>query len=167
MQKISQFLDLLSSFIGKIVSYLILYMLVVTFAVVILRYVFNVGWIWLQETITYAHAVFFMATVSYTLLEDGHVRVDIFYQNYSKKKKDICNLLGTLFLLFPTIFIIFYYSNSYVASSWAVLETSYEAGGLAYVYLLKSFLIVFCILLFLQAFSNLIKIFSRKNIRLH
>ena len=159
MNKISQFFDSISSFIGKCTSYLILFMVVITFAVVVLRYVFNLGWIWLQETITYTHAVFFMATVSYTLLEDEHVRVDIFYQKFSEKKKAICNLLGILILLFPTIFILFYYSKNYVISSWEVLEASYEAGGLAFVYLLKSFLILYCLLLFLQGISNLIKIF--------
>jgi TRAP-type mannitol/chloroaromatic compound transport system permease small subunit len=159
MQKIAQILDNISRFIGKASSYLILYMVIITFTVVILRYVFNLGWIWLQETITYAHAIFFISTVSYTLLSDAHVRVDIFYQKYSPKKKAFCNLLGILFLLFPTIFILFYYSTGYVADSWAVWETSYEAGGLNFVYLLKSFLIVFCVLLFLQAISSLIKLF--------
>ena len=157
MQSVSTFLDSLSRWIGRIASVGILFMTVVTFVIVVLRYGFGIGSIALQESVMYMHAVVFMLGAAYTLREDGHVRVDIFYRQFSPKLKAIVNLLGTLLLLFPVCIFILVISWDYVASSWQLLESSREAGGLPLVFVLKSLIPAFCVLMLLQGLSDCIR----------
>jgi TRAP-type mannitol/chloroaromatic compound transport system permease small subunit len=128
-------------------------MMLVTLTVVILRYVFSVGFIWLQESYVWLNGIAFMVGAGYTLLKDGHVRVDIFYRPASARFRAIVNLLGSLLLLLPMVTVVAVYTVPYVAAAWERLETSREAGGLPALYLLKSFLLVFCLLLGLQGLS--------------
>lgn len=132
-------------------------MAVVTFIVVVLRYVFNLGWIWLQESVVYMHGMLFMAAAGYTLYTEGHVRVDIFYDKMTEEKKAWVDLFGALFLLLPTCFIILYYGSGYVFSSWEILEDSKETGGLPAIFILKSFILIFPVLLISQGASQAIK----------
>lgn len=157
MHSVSTFLDSLSRWIGRIASVGILFMTVVTFVIVVLRYGFGIGSIALQESVMYMHAVVFMLGAAYTLREDGHVRVDIFYRQFSPKLKAIVNLLGTLLLLFPVCIFVLVISWDYVASSWQLLESSREAGGLPLVFVLKSLIPAFCILMLLQGLSDCIR----------
>ncbi|NIR25762.1 MAG: TRAP transporter small permease subunit, partial [Gammaproteobacteria bacterium] len=113
-------------------------MVLVTFAVVLLRYLFNTGWIAMQESITYMHALVFMLGAAYTLRHDGHVRVDIFYQKFSPRTRAWVDLLGTLLLLLPVTLFIAWVSWEYVSTAWALKEGSRETGGLPGVYLLKT-----------------------------
>lgn len=145
--------DRLNDTIGRGVSWLTLLMVLVTFAVVVLRYVFSMGWVWMQESYVWMHGVVFMVAAGYTLLHDGHVRVDIFYGDASRRFKAWVDLFGGLFLLLPVIFLIALSSGTYIADSWARLEVSREAGGLPGLFLLKSVIWVFCLLLGLQAVS--------------
>jgi len=101
------------------------------------------------------HGTVFMLGAAYTLKVDGHVRVDIFYQNFSIKGKALVNLLGALFLLLPVCIFIFYISFDYVATSWRIIEKSSEAGGLPFVYLSKSLLLLMSITLSLQGVSEI------------
>lgn len=128
-------------------------MVCITFLVVVLRYGFNYGDIALQESITYLHAFVFMTAGAYTLKHNEHVRVDIFYQNMSEKNKSRVNLYGSLFLLLPFSTFIVWVSFDYVLGSWSLLEKSREAGGLPFVYILKTLIPLMAILLFLQAVS--------------
>lgn len=137
--------------IGIVISWLSLLMVMTMFAVVILRYAFNLGWIALQESVVYMHAFLFMLGSAYTLQMNGHVRVDIFYQNFQPKTQAIINILGSLLFLVPVSLCIFWMSWEYVLSSWAIHEASREAGGLPLVYVLKSLLFAMPILLLLQA----------------
>ncbi|RLA21080.1 MAG: hypothetical protein DRQ61_01885 [Gammaproteobacteria bacterium] len=135
------------------VSWLTLAMVLITFLVVILRYLFDLGWIALQESISYMHCLVFMLGISWTLKNNGHVRVDIIYQRCRPKKRALFDLLGTILLLMPVTIFIFYASLDYVANSWGQLESSREAGGLPGVFLLKSLIPLTACLLFLQGIA--------------
>jgi TRAP-type mannitol/chloroaromatic compound transport system permease small subunit len=164
---VMDFIDRITDNTGKIISWLTLLMVLLTFLIVVLRYVFNIGWIAMQESVLYFHGTVFMLGAAYTLKADGHVRVDIFYQNFSIKGKALVNLLGTLFLLLPVCIFIFYISFDYVATSWRIMEKSPEAGGLPLVYLSKSLLLIMAISLSLQGVSeicrNLHTLLSKNN----
>jgi len=86
-----------------------------------------------------------------------HVRIDIFYNEFSENKKKIINFYGTIFLLLPTCIVIFTTSFNYVLSSILLLESSKEAGGLPFLYILKSYILIMSTLLFFQGISELIK----------
>lgn len=139
-------------------------MVLVTFIIVTLRYGFNSGWISMQESVLYMHGFVFLLGAGYTLKHEGHVRIDIFYQKYSVKTKAIVDIFGTVFLLLPVCLFIFYVSWDYVAVSWRIMESSPQPGGLPFVYLSKSFLLLFCVTLMLQGFSEILKnILTVKN----
>jgi len=150
MLKLVKKLENINELVGRLIAWLTLLIVLVTFLVVILRYGFNFGSIALQESTSYFHAFVFMLGAAYTLKHDGHVRVDIFYRKMTKTKKAWVDLLGTLFLLFPVCLFIFIASCDYVFVSWGLLEESGEAGGLAYVYILKTALLIMPLLLMIQ-----------------
>ena len=139
---------------GRTVSWLSLALVLVTFTVVVLRYVFDSGSIALQETSSYLHATIFLVGMAYTLQQDAHVRVDIFYTNFSPQTKAWVDLCGALFLLLPFMLFITWISWSYIATSWSVFEGSREAGGLPGVFILKSLILVMTTLLSLQALTQ-------------
>jgi TRAP-type mannitol/chloroaromatic compound transport system permease small subunit len=132
-------------------------MVLVTFLVVILRYAFDYGSIAMQESVTYMHAVLFMLGAAYTLQQDGHVRVDIFYQGFSRRGRAWVDLLGTLLLLLPVCLFVLASSWGYVTESWAVKEGSREAGGIPAVYLLKTLLVAMPLLVLMQGLVVLIR----------
>ncbi|MEN8213558.1 MAG: TRAP transporter small permease subunit [Pseudomonadota bacterium] len=144
-------LQQINEWTGRSVSWLTLLMVVVTFVVVVLRYTFDLGWIWLQESVTYMHAAVFMLGISWTLKHQGHVRVDIFYRKFSRRGQAIVDLCGTLLLLIPVALFILWSSWDYVYQSWQVLEGSREAGGLPLVFLLKTLMLLLPLLLLIQA----------------
>lgn len=150
MLKLVQKLENINEWVGRLIAWLTLLIVLVTFLVVILRYGFNFGSIALQESTSYFHAFVFMLGAAYTLKHDGHVRVDIFYRKMNKTKKAWVDLLGTVLLLFPVCLFILISSWDYVFVSWGLFEESGEAGGLAYVYILKTALLIMPILLMLQ-----------------
>jgi len=140
---------------GRTVSWLSLFLVLVTFIIVVLRYVFDSGSIALQEITSYLHATIFLVGMAYTMQQDAHVRVDIFYSRCSKQTKAWIDLFGALFLLLPFMLFVSWVSWSYIADSWSVLESSREAGGLPGVFLLKSLILVMALLLSLQAFTQI------------
>jgi TRAP-type mannitol/chloroaromatic compound transport system permease small subunit len=137
--------------VGKAASWLILFMVLITFVVVLLRYGFNLGWVWLQESVTYLHAAVFMLAAAWTWQENGHVRVDILYRERSPRYRAWVNLVGTLLFLVPFCLYLLIIGWDYVAASWALREGSRQAGGLPLVYLLKSLILALPLLLLLQA----------------
>ena len=157
LDRIASVIENLVDLSGRAASWLTLLMVIITFVVVVLRYVFDIGWIALQESITYLHAMVFLIGAAYTLQHEAHVRVDIFYSNFNPQLKAWVDLCGALFLLLPFLFFISWMSWEYVTSSWEVLESSREAGGLPGVYLLKSLILVLAGLLTLQASSQIIR----------
>ena len=157
VQKIAGWLDALAEQTGRIVSWLTLAMVFVTVAVVILRYLFDIGSIALQESITYLHALVFMLGAAYTLKHDSHVRVDIFYQQRKARARAWINLLGSVLLLMPVCVFIFASSLGYVGNSWSIHEGSREAGGLDGVFLLKTIIPLMATLLLLQGLSVVLR----------
>lgn len=150
-------LDQLAETTGQVVSWATLFMVIITFLVVVLRYLFDTGWIAMQESTTYLHATVFMLGAAFTLKHEGHVRVDIFHRNLSDKGKAWVDLLGAVLLLLPVCLFIFWISWQYVHDSWAVLEGSREAGGIPGVFLLKSLILLFPLTLTLQAVSTVLR----------
>jgi TRAP-type mannitol/chloroaromatic compound transport system permease small subunit len=144
--------------IGEAVSWLTLAMVLCTFAIVVLRYAFGIGPIWLQESVTWMHAAVFMLGGAYALQRDEHVRVDIFYRGMSPARQARIDALGVLLFLFPLCAFIIYESWDYVAASWSVRESSRDAGGLPFplISLLKSILVAMPALVALQGLSLLL-----------
>ena len=149
--KYFEFINKSNIILGKFFSWSLLLMVILTFIIVILRYLFNIGFIWMQEMVRYLYAAVFMLCAAYTLARDEHVRVDIFYSKLKDRYKIIVNVIGALLFLIPVCLCILYYSFTYVINSWAQLEGSLEERGLHAVYLLKTLIWVFAIMLLLQS----------------
>ena len=144
---------------GYICSILVVLMTLNVFLVVILRYLFGISFIWMQETYVWMHAFIFMLGAGFTYLNDDHVRIDIIYRNSSKLYKSIVDLVGNIFLLLPFLYLIWSYSFPFVYKSWQMNEVSREAGGLTMIYLLKLAILIFAFLLFIQVVSKIINNF--------
>jgi|TARA_B110000483_G_C18203934_1_gene546651 TRAP-type mannitol/chloroaromatic compound transport system permease small subunit len=155
--KLSDAIDRLNHFIGRSAAWLSLLMVIITLVVVVLRYGFQIGSIALQESIMYINALVFTLGAAYTLKEEGHVRVDIFYSNFNHKNKAIVDIIGVVCFLFVTSAFVAWSSWDYVSVSWRILESSPETSGLPFVYLLKSTIYILITLLCLQGISELIK----------
>jgi len=148
-----------SELTGKIVAWAMLPMVAIQFIIVALRYVFDIGWIWMQEGVLWMHAAVFMLAAAYTLNRDEHVRVDIFYRKLSRRGRAWVDTLGTLILLLPMVIFLIVVSWDYVAVSWDIHEGSREAGGLPFPFvpLLKSLIPVTAFLLLLQGVADLLR----------
>jgi len=157
VQRLLAFIDRANALIGRGIAWLTLAMVVVTVLVVLLRYLFSTGWIAMQESITYMHALVFMLGAAYALQRDAHVRVDIFYQRLSVRGRAWVDLLGSLLLLVPFCLFVIVTSWDYVSVSWTLLEGSREAGGLPGVFLLKSCIPVMALLVLLQGLATVLR----------
>lgn len=153
--RITAAIDRLSTAIGHAAAWLTLLMVLVTFAVVVLRYAFDSGVIWLQESATWMHAMVFMLGAAYTLQQEEHVRVDIFYRGMNSRRQALVNLFGVVFFILPLCVFFIAESFEYVRASWSIREVSRNAGGLPYPFvpLLKSALILMPLTLILQSVS--------------
>ena len=145
--------DALNEWTGRAVAWLTLGCVLTCFAVVVLRYVFDLGFPWLQELYVWQHAAVFMAGAGYTMLHRGHVNVDVVYGQAGPRRQAWVDIVGTLLFLFPWLAVIAYTSAPFVTSSWGIREGSSNADGMPALYLLKSLLWVFCVLLFLQGLA--------------
>ena len=134
--RLAALVDRLNTAIGRAASWCALAIVLLGFAVVLLRYVLGLGSIWLQESIIYAHAALFLLAAAWTLKEGGHVRVDVFYASASPRVKAWVDLIGALLLLLPFCIAVIWFSLPYVARSWAILERSRETSGLPLVFVL-------------------------------
>ena len=144
---------------GKICSWFVALMVLVTCLVVIMRYGLDMGSVFLQDVVLYLHGGLFLLGAAFALKRGAHVRVDIFYRNFSNSKKALVDLLGNLIFLQPICWTILLYSWGYVEFSWRIMEVSPEPDGLPFVYVQKSLLIVVAILLALQSISEILKSF--------
>lgn len=151
--RLARILDGFAKQVGHVVAWLSLFMVLTMTTGVLLRYIFGLNFIWVQESLTYMHALLFMLAASYTLWVDGHVRVDIFYRGASETRKALVDFLGTYFLLFPVMFLIVDTALPYIELSWAVHEGSRETSGIQAIYLLKSVIPVFAWMMILQGLS--------------
>lgn len=158
---IAHFIDRVNDVTGRLIAWLTFAMVLITCFVVVARYVFGFGSIGLQESVMYLHGMVFMLGIGYTLKEKGHVRVDVLYEKFSARTRDMVDLAGHLLFLLPVAVFIFWISLDYVQFSWSVRESSGQPGGLPGVYLLKTLIPAMAALLFVQGVSEALKIIVR------
>lgn len=156
MTAFTHLIDRFIAVTGRALAWLTVAMVLVTVLVVVMRYVFGMGSIALQEAITYLHASVFLLGVAYTLQRGGHVRVDIFYRRFSDRGRAWVDALGTIVFLLPLCAYLVGSSWDYVAASWRIREGSADAGIPA-VYLLKTLVPTMAVLLALQGLAELFK----------
>jgi len=157
LNKLADSIDRLTAAIGRGVSWLALVIVLLQFALVVARYAFGLGSIWLTETVIYASAALFLLASAWTLAAGGHVRVDVFYAHASAGTRAIIDLFGSLLLLLPFALALLLLSAPFAARSWAILERSQEASGLPLVFVLKTLLPVFAVLMALQGVSQALR----------
>jgi TRAP-type mannitol/chloroaromatic compound transport system permease small subunit len=150
-------IDRLNAAIGRAAAWLGLFVVLVQFLVVVLRYGFGIGSIWLTESILYGHAALFLLAAAWTLREGGHVRVDVFYAGASPRRKAQIDLAGSLLLLLPFMLVLAWFAIPYVGRSWTILERSREASGLPGVFLVKALIPLFALLMALQGVAQAIR----------
>ena len=158
-------IDRLTTGIGRTVAWLALVVVLLQFSLVLARYLFGVGSIWLTETVIYAHATLFMLAAAWTLKAGGHVRVDVFYAEASPHTKARIDLIGSVLLLLPFAAVLVWLSVPYAGRSWAVLERSQEASGLPLVFALKTLIPLFAGLMALQSVAQAIRAFTAMRAR--
>jgi TRAP-type mannitol/chloroaromatic compound transport system permease small subunit len=148
-------LDRFSAVIGKTTAWLTLFMIIVTFVVVVMRYAFDLGFIWLQESVIWMHGVVFMLGAAYTLRDEEHVRVDVFYRAMSPKRRAWVDLIGVVIFLFPLCVFLAFNTWDFVLQSWSLREASREPGGLPYPFIpiLKSVILLMPVTVALQGLS--------------
>lgn len=171
-------LELVSELAGRLVSWLVLFLALLTLFVAIPRYLLsneafmqlNLLWLdWeairtayshnvnaMNDGIQFLHAVIFMTGISYALKSGDHVRIDILYRNMSPRRQAWVNIIGMLLLFYPTFLFIGYMSWQYVINAWSIFESSSRPGGLPLIYLLKTFLLVMPVLMILQGTALLL-----------
>ena len=157
MTAVADRIDRLTSALGRAAAWLALVVVLLQFALVVARYLFGLGSVWLTETVIYAHAALFMLAAAWTLQVGGHVRVDIFYADASAHTKALIDLVGALFLLLPFMVELIWLSIPYAARSWSILEHSQEASGLPVVFVLKTLIPLFALLMALQGIAQAIR----------
>ena len=150
LDRLATAIDAVNEYCGRAISWLTLAMVLVQFTVVVLRYVFSINSIAVQESIMYMHALVFMLGAAYTLKREGHVRVDIFYSKMGPRRRAWVDLLGTLVFLIPMFVFILWTSWGYVMSSWSILEGSPETDGLPLVFALKTVILIMPVLMLAQ-----------------
>ena len=144
-----------TNFIGEKVSYLIPVMTAMMVVLIISRYFFGIGRTGMQELVMYFHAMVFLGCAGFVFNKDDHVRVDIYYRDSSKKYKKFINLICGVIFLLPVVIFIAFYSFNLIVMAWSIKEISTEAGGLPFVYIQKSLILLFPLTLAL-AFCNFI-----------
>jgi TRAP-type mannitol/chloroaromatic compound transport system permease small subunit len=157
MTAIAERIDRLTAVIGRATAWLVLVVVVLQFALVVARYAFGLGSVWLTETVIYAHAAMFMLAAAWTLQAGGHVRVDVFYADASARTKALIDLIGALLFLLVFMLVLIWLSVPYAARSWAILEHSQEASGLPIVFAIKTLIPLFAVLMALQGVAQAIR----------
>ncbi len=141
--------------LGRFISLMIPIMVILMIVIIVARYFLGIGLTGIQELVMYIHALIFLGCAGYVEYKDEHVRVDIFYRDASNKYKNKVNLiLGILFLM-PMVFVIGYFSIDLIEMSWKIKEISTEAGGLNYVYIQKTLILLFPLSLLLTIIYQL------------
>ena len=158
MLKFADAVDALNERLAMAIRWLALAMVLIQFVIVIVRYVFGVNSIAAQESVLYLHATLFMLGAGYTLLVDKHVRVDVFSSRLDERMRARIDLAGHLLFLIPSMTVLLYWSWTSVLNSWAILEGPISVGGIKAVYLMKSLIPLFCILLLLQSLAHVTRL---------
>ncbi|MBM3597416.1 MAG: TRAP transporter small permease subunit [Alphaproteobacteria bacterium] len=146
-------IDAVNDAIGRTIAWVSLAMVLVQFAVVVMRYVFGLGSLYMQHSVVFMHAIIFLVAAGYALKDDEHVRIDIFYGRFSPQQRAMMDLAGVLIFLLPFCYLVWITAWPYVLASWRTYEGSLEVKGLPGVFLLKTFILVYVVLLALQGVS--------------
>ena len=157
LRALVHYIDTFTEHSGRLLAWLVVIMALLTTVIVVMRYGFNVGSIMAQETVTYMHGCLFMLGTAYALKSGAHVRVDIFYRNFSHRTQAWVNSLGGIVFLMPLCAFIGFSSWNYVSESWIVREVSPEPGGIPAVFLLKSIIPLMAFNLFLQGLAETLR----------
>lgn len=147
-------IDRLAEIVGWVAAWCALAMVVAQVAVILTRFLFGVGSVWLQESLVYFHAALILFAAAWTLRDDGHVRVDVFYADAGPRAKAWVDLLGAVLLLIPFMVAVIFLSWPYVARAWAIFEGSREISGLPLMFLLKTAIPLFAAQMFLQGLAQ-------------
>lgn len=154
LEALAAALDSVNRLVGQAVRWLALAMVLVQFTIVALRYAFGVSDIALSESVLYMHAAIIMLGAGYTFLADGHVRVDIFYGSAKPRTRDLIDLFGAAVFVIPSMLLLLWWTWPFVAASWRILEGPLSVGGIPALFILKSLIPAFCLLLALQALAH-------------
>lgn len=157
LEKFASVLEGFAEWTGRGISWLTLTLALTGFVVVVMRYLFDSGWIWMQESLTWMHSLVFMLGAAYTLKHDEQVRVDVIYRGLPERRRAFIDLTGAALFLLPLCGYIFYESLPYLISSWNISERSREAGGLPALYLLKAILPAMAALLIVQGVAQILR----------
>ena len=130
-------------------------MVILMIVIIVARYFLGIGLTGIQELVMYIHALVFLGCAGYVQYKDEHVRVDIFYRDAANKYKNKVNLIFGILFLMPMVFVIGYFSIDLVEMSWKIKEISTEAGGLNYVYIQKTLILLFPLSLLLTIIYQL------------
>lgn len=157
LSRISTAIETLSEWSGRVAAWLVLVMIGVVVFDVLNRVIFRNGSVALQELEWHLFAIIFLLGSAYTLKHDAHVRLEMFYQNFSVRTRAWVDLFGTIFFLFPLCFVIISSAWPFISSAYQFTERSPDPGGLPYRFLIKSAIPVGFFLLMLQGIAMIIK----------
>jgi TRAP-type mannitol/chloroaromatic compound transport system permease small subunit len=157
----------LNRVIGEILSWLALAMVLLCFTVVVQRYLFHFSVLAFQDLYVWMNGAMFTGVAGFALLRDDHVRVDIFYRPWPIRRKAIADLIGVVIFLIPFMIVVLVYSIPYVQRSWRIFEGSANIGGMPGLFILKTFIPVFAVLVLLQgiamAFRSILVLTGREE----
>jgi len=139
--------------VGQVLSWLALGCVLVCFTVVVQRYVFSTSTLWMQDLYVWLGGAMFTGVAGFALLRNDHVRVDVFYRPAPVRRKAIADLIGVLIFLLPYVYVVWTYGYPAVARSWGYYEGSANIGGMPGLFILKSFILVFAVLVGLQGLA--------------
>jgi len=160
MARYLSWIDCLNRAAGRLAGWFLLAMVLVQVLVVLLRYVFNIGFLWMQESVLYLHVGLALFGAGFALLNNVHVRVDVFYQTAPPRMKALIDVIGSAVFLLPLCVLIFWKGLPFAAASWSVLEGSAQPSGLPAVFLLKTSILCFALLLGLQGLAFAVRAFG-------
>ncbi len=168
MSRLIDYLERINRSVGAFIRWFVLLMVLIQFAVVIMRYALGYSSIAVNESVLYLHAAVFMLGAGYTLLIDGHVRVDIFYAKANRRRQAGIDVLGHLLLLMPAMLTLLYWSWPSVYNAWKIKEGAISVGGIPATWVMKLLIPAFCLLLLIQSLAcllrNLLKLMNKTEI---
>lgn len=153
LESVSNFIDGMNEVIGKGVSWLTTALVLVICYDVAARYLFNTSSAGIVELEWYLFSFIFLLGAAYALKYDKHVRVDVFYQNFSPKTQAWVNLIGTILFLIPFCYVTIITSFKFTGNAYAINEVSPDPGGLPARFIVKGAIPIGFLLLMLQAIS--------------
>jgi TRAP-type mannitol/chloroaromatic compound transport system permease small subunit len=162
LERLENILNFIIKKSGRLGSFLILLLIILVSASVILRYVFSIGFIWLQDLYIWVHAIFILMGIGYTLNKDEHVRIDLLYRSVRKKLKKKINFFGALLFGMPVSFILIFNGFDYFYRSFLLNESSKETGGLPFIFILKFFILLTGLFLFFELLRQTLNFLRKK-----